>query len=182
MATPDAAPLQTSRKPSSRMAQPFRAIGSIHQSPSNHSTTGTGGHTLTLSSLPGDYIHLSVQVTRDLHPVLYNKWRLPISGFDLSVSDVTLDQLKAAVPRGGSISGNRASSPSEWHKVLSSSLLPLQEAIRVGFDYAATLATRPKLRNHYRTFLRLSAYTSTLPSLLVPRGSGICSPTVICLP
>ncbi|OCB90859.1 cyclin-dependent protein kinase inhibitor [Sanghuangporus baumii] len=130
IATPDAAPPRKSQKSSSRMAQPFRNIGSIHTSPSNQSATAIGGYTLTLSSLPGDYIHLTVQVTRDLHPVVYNKWRLPVSGFDLGVSDVTLDQLKLVASRGGSILNYRASSASEWHKALSSSLLPLQEVLK----------------------------------------------------
>ena len=95
-----------------------------------------------LSSLLGDYIHLTIQVTRDFHPVVYNKWGLPVADFDLGVSDVTLDQLKLVASRNGgssaiNFSSYRASSPSEWHKVLSASLLPLRDLIKVSSEFSS---------------------------------------------
>ncbi|KAI6004128.1 cyclin-dependent protein kinase inhibitor [Pisolithus albus] len=61
---------------------------SIHTSPSIQSTTGSPIHAVTLSSL-------SVQLTRDLHPVLYYDVLLPETSFDLRVADVTLSQFEA---------------------------------------------------------------------------------------
>ncbi|KAF9433256.1 phosphate system positive regulatory protein pho81 [Entomortierella beljakovae] len=50
---------------------------------------------ITASSLSGEYIQLSIQMTRDLIPVIYPHWHLPVEGFDLSVSDVTFSQFKS---------------------------------------------------------------------------------------
>lgn len=131
----------TQQKAHPQMAQPFRTIGSAHTSPSNYSFSGNGGHAITLSSLVGDYVHLPVQVTRDLQPVVFDRWRLPVSDFDLGVSDATFTQLQALSSRLGhnvDMRRHRASSPSEWHKELSGSLLPLQQLIKVEFSPSTT--------------------------------------------
>ncbi|KAG0254778.1 phosphate system positive regulatory protein pho81 [Actinomortierella ambigua] len=49
---------------------------------------------ITASSLSGEYVQLSVQMTRDLVPVVYAGWYLPVNGFDLALSDVTFQQFK----------------------------------------------------------------------------------------
>lgn len=130
-----ATPYTTSfQNPPSRMAQPFRTLGSAQTSPSNHTGAGYGGHTITLSSLVGQYIHLTVQVTRDLHPVVYNRWRIPTSDFDLGVSDVTLSQLQALSSRAGldkDILEYNATLPSDWYNLLSEGLFLLQDLIKV---------------------------------------------------
>ncbi|EJD01250.1 cyclin-dependent protein kinase inhibitor [Fomitiporia mediterranea MF3/22] len=121
-------------KPSSKMAQPFRTLGMTQTSPSNLSISGTGGHTITTSSLVGDYVYLTIQVTRDLHPVVYNKWRLPVPDFDLGVSDVTLAQLQSICSRVGSrvdFSSYKSISASEWQETLSSALIPLRDLMKV---------------------------------------------------
>ncbi|KAH8118535.1 cyclin-dependent protein kinase inhibitor [Phellopilus nigrolimitatus] len=118
----------------SRMAQPFRTLGSAYTSPSNHSISGTNGHTITLSSLVGDYVHLTVQVTRDLHPVIFNNWKLPIAEFDLGVSDVTFAQLMAISTRAGyhaDLARFKTATPSEWHHVLSGALFSLKDLMKV---------------------------------------------------
>lgn len=131
LAMPFSAPIQ---KPPTRMAQPFRTIGSTHTSPSNYSISGSGSHTITLSSLVGDYVHLTVQVTRDSHPVAYDKWKLPITEFDLGVCDASLEQIQAISSRAGTSSDLRhyhLSPPSEWYRVLSPSLLSLRHLMTV---------------------------------------------------
>ncbi|KAF9175139.1 phosphate system positive regulatory protein pho81 [Mortierella sp. AD010] len=50
---------------------------------------------ITASSLSGEYIQLSIQMTRDFIPVVFASWRLPVEGFDLAVPDVTFSQFKA---------------------------------------------------------------------------------------
>ncbi|KAF9115381.1 phosphate system positive regulatory protein pho81 [Mortierella sp. AM989] len=50
---------------------------------------------ITASSLSGEYIQLSIQMTRDFIPVVFANWHLPVEGFDLAVSDVAFSQFKA---------------------------------------------------------------------------------------
>ncbi|KAG0246433.1 phosphate system positive regulatory protein pho81 [Mortierella sp. GBA43] len=49
---------------------------------------------ITASSLSGEYIQLSIQMTRDFIPVVFANWFLPVEGFDLAVSDVSFSQFK----------------------------------------------------------------------------------------
>ncbi|KAG0052370.1 phosphate system positive regulatory protein pho81, partial [Gryganskiella cystojenkinii] len=49
---------------------------------------------ITASSLSGEYIQLSIQMTRDFVPVVFSDWLLPVPGFDLSISDVSFEQFK----------------------------------------------------------------------------------------
>ncbi|KAG0204690.1 phosphate system positive regulatory protein pho81 [Mortierella sp. GBA30] len=49
---------------------------------------------ITASSLSGEYIQLSIQMTRDFVPVVFANWHLPVEGFDLALSDVTFSQFK----------------------------------------------------------------------------------------
>ncbi|GJJ69376.1 CDK inhibitor PHO81 [Entomortierella parvispora] len=49
---------------------------------------------ITASSLSGEYIQLSIQMTRDYVPVVFSDWLLPVPGFDLSISDVSFEQFK----------------------------------------------------------------------------------------
>lgn len=144
MATPFS---HTQQKPPTQMAQPFRTIGSAHTSPSNYSFSGNSGHAITLSSLSGDFVHLPVQVTRDSQPVVFDEWRLPVPDFDLGVSNATFAQLQALSSRLGrdvDMRKHRASSPSEWHKVLSGSLLPLQQLIKVVLPPTSTRVSGSK--------------------------------------
>jgi CDK inhibitor PHO81 len=76
--------------------------------PLNMSSTGTpslqsfnGGNSgqplITASSLSGQFVRVFVQVTRDLVPVAYPSWRLPVEGLDLGVSEVTYAQFQAII-------------------------------------------------------------------------------------
>ena len=95
-----------------------------------------GGNTLTISSLHGDYIHVVVQVTRDLHPVIYSDWLLPGLEFDIGVADVTLEQFEAlaeSLGRSGiETAGMHASARAE---VLSLSMVSLDNLLKVSRLY-----------------------------------------------
>ncbi|CAG8692263.1 6341_t:CDS:2, partial [Dentiscutata heterogama] len=66
------------------------------QSPSTGGTNSRNiSSFITSSSLSGEYIQIVVQVTRDMVAVVYSEWMLPVEGFDLSVSDVTVKQFKS---------------------------------------------------------------------------------------
>jgi len=59
----------------------------------------TGQSLVTASSLQGQFLRVFVQVTRDLIPVVYSFWRLPLEGVDLGVSQVTFSQFQAIMSR-----------------------------------------------------------------------------------
>ena len=60
---------------SPRPPQHGRALGSAQTSPTNPTLATASGHSLTHSSVTGSYIYVTVQVTRDLHPVAFADWR-----------------------------------------------------------------------------------------------------------
>jgi CDK inhibitor PHO81 len=69
---------------------------SIQNSTSNAPTTSTLSSNvpsfITASSLSGDYVHVVIQLTKDLVPVVFSNWMVPFQGLDLAVSDLTLQQ------------------------------------------------------------------------------------------
>ncbi|CAK5276058.1 unnamed protein product [Mycena citricolor] len=89
-----ARPLAPPRGPS-RWPHRSNLIASSTTSPSAHAITNNVGQASTISSLRGSYLALTVQVTRDLHPVICTDWILAHPDFDLTVADVTLAQFEA---------------------------------------------------------------------------------------
>ena len=90
-------------------------------------------HTVTLSSLSGNYIYAVVQVTRDLQPVLYGEQLLPESSYDLGVADVTLAQFDALANRldRGEQLIRRMTSIQDWYRILPRLMLPLSRFMQV---------------------------------------------------
>jgi CDK inhibitor PHO81 len=60
---------------------------------------GTAQSLVTASSLSGSFSRVFVQVTRDLVPVAYPSWRLPVEDLDLGVSEVTYSQFQTIVSK-----------------------------------------------------------------------------------
>ena len=118
---------------SPRPPQHGRTLGSAQTSPANPTLAVASGHSLTHSSVTGSYIHVTVQVTRDLHPVVFAEWKLPDDHYDLGVADVTLSQFQSLASRlgRGSASSDPSASPSQWAKRIASSMVTLQEILRV---------------------------------------------------
>ena len=186
LAMPYSAPTQL---PTQRMPRPFRHPGSAQTSPSNQLVSGNGGQTITLSSLTGDYVYFTVQVTRDLNPVLYNKWKVPLANLDLSIFDVTFAQLKSsAVGMANGDTALRSNAPAastqDWHNALSGSLMSLHELLEVSgastMCWMTLSGEQQKLSRvvSCRSFLRTSASSWTSLSPHLPRGRGIPSITV----
>lgn len=77
------------------------ALGGSHtgtpsmSNPAPGTAVNTVPSLITASSLSGDYLRVVVQVTRDLVPVVFANWLLPVDQFDLCVSDVSYDQFRA---------------------------------------------------------------------------------------
>lgn len=118
--------------PHPRVARRPNHIGSVQASPV-HTTKANTGNTLTISSLQGDYIHIIVQVTRDLHPVVFSDWLLPGVEFDIGVADVTLAQFEAlakSLKRSDFLAGSM--STSALAAALSQSMVSLDNLLKVG--------------------------------------------------
>ncbi|OSD04331.1 cyclin-dependent protein kinase inhibitor [Trametes coccinea BRFM310] len=127
-------PSPSSKILTARPQQHGRPLGSAQTSPSNPSLAMASGHSLTHSSVTGSYIYVTVQVTRDLHPVIFADWKLPDDQYDLGVSDVTLTQFRLLAMRLGRGAGApeaASASPSVWARWISSSMITLQELLRL---------------------------------------------------
>jgi CDK inhibitor PHO81 len=104
--------------------------GSVVSSPVYAATKG-GGQTLMISSLQGNYLYVVIQVTRDLHPVIYFDWLLPGIEFELGVADVTLAQFETLAERLGRneiVAGNTAG---DWARSVSLLMISLEKLLKV---------------------------------------------------
>jgi CDK inhibitor PHO81 len=81
-----------------KSTQPLQSSNAV--TPAMQSIGASAGHSLiTASSLSGSFVRVFVQVTRDLVPVAYPSWRLPIPGLELGVSEVTYTQFQSIISR-----------------------------------------------------------------------------------
>ena len=118
-----------------------RQLGSAQLSPTG-SPIPVSPHAqpITISSITGSYVYLTVQVTQDLQPVVFGDWSLPQQDFDLWVADVTLAQFEALARRkgrelrasGGSTSNSGGGlALSEWHSLIRRSMVSLENLLKV---------------------------------------------------
>lgn len=106
-------------------------IGSAQTSPAQ-GIFPAGHQALPVTSLRGEYLYVMVQVTRDLHPVVCSDWILPGTGFDLSVSDITLAQFQEVAKRSGRDMNTVASDPAfEWSTAIRRYMVPLVSLLQV---------------------------------------------------
>lgn len=114
-----------------RVSRRTNHIGSVQASPVNNASHG-GGQTLTISSQQGSYVYVVIQVTRDLHPVVFFDWLLPGIAFDLGVADVTLAQYEAlAQTLGRSLSAVPEEPSVDWAQLLQNSMMSLDQLLKV---------------------------------------------------
>jgi len=125
-------------KASSSGQSPFSTlVGSAHSSPSVYSSYGanaqTSFSTLTVSSLQGQYIRVTVRVTRDLQPVICSDWILPGTEFDLGVCDVTLAQFESLASRLGRGIEYLTASPDGLTALIPQAMVSLTKFFDVGY-------------------------------------------------
>ena len=110
-----------------------RLITPTHTTPSRRSAVTNSPGSVTISSLAGDYLHVVVQVTRDLVPVVYSKWHLPVNGVDVGVCSVSAAQFSGiAVGTGMAINPMHAPrTVQEWAAILRASMLTLEDLLKV---------------------------------------------------
>lgn len=120
------------------------SMDSTHTSPSIQSTPASPTHTVTLSSLSGNYVYAVVQVTRDFHPVVFGKPFLPESSYDLCVADVTVVQFDALANRldRGEQLIRRMTCIQDWYGILPRLMLPLSRFMQVCLLYLYTVRGR----------------------------------------
>ncbi|KAG9317170.1 cyclin-dependent protein kinase inhibitor [Chiua virens] len=138
-----------------------KSMDSTHTSPSIHSTPASPSHTVTLSSLSGNYVYAIIQVTKDSQPVLYGEQLLPESSYDLGVADVTLAQFDALanrVERGEQLV-RKMTSIQDWYRILPRVMLPLSRFMQLlpaQFGLTLELALPPSQLNARPPELNLS--------------------------
>jgi CDK inhibitor PHO81 len=110
-----------------------KLIAPTHTSPSHRSAITNNPGSVTISSLSGDYLHVVVQVTRDLVPVVYSKWHLPVNGVDVGVCSVSAAQFSGiAVGKGMDLNSMHApGTVQEWATILQRSMLTLEHLLKV---------------------------------------------------
>ncbi|KAF8977570.1 phosphate system positive regulatory protein pho81, partial [Entomortierella lignicola] len=133
---------------------------------------------ITASSLSGEYIQLSIQMTRDFVPVVFSNWHLPVEGFDLSVSDVAFSQFKAfgelihqkATGDDLEMIANRLSSwrSGEWRRKIYERWMSLEQVLRilpkhVGVNLELKYPTLSE-RTHYRltNYVEVNKFVDTI--------------------
>ncbi|KAF8529169.1 cyclin-dependent protein kinase inhibitor [Hysterangium stoloniferum] len=140
----------------SELKSGLRVISSAHTSPSIHSPS-LGPGAVCISSLRGDYVHAVIQVTRDLIPVVFSRWTVPLNEVvDLGVADLTLAQLVQIATKEHLVydpNQHRPRSPSEWARILSTCLMPLKDLLHIlpseyGISLELAYAT-PAIREDY---------------------------------
>ncbi|KAI0303064.1 hypothetical protein BC826DRAFT_1089488 [Russula brevipes] len=139
-------PQHTALAPAAKTATPrlsrARQLGSAPLSPTGSPiTVSSKAQPITISSITGSYVYVTVQVTQDLQPVVFGEWELPQQDFDLWVADVTLAQFEALAQRkgrelradggdGGGTSSVTPSTPSEWHSLIRRSMVSLETLLK----------------------------------------------------
>src|SRR5258706_7216096 len=112
-----------------------RLLAPTHTSTSHRSTVTNSPGSVTISSLSGDYLHVVVQVTRDLVPVVYSKWHLPVNGVDVGVCSVSAAQFSGiAVGKGMVINPmHTPGTVQEWAAILRAPMFTLEHLLKVCF-------------------------------------------------
>jgi hypothetical protein len=139
LAVPHTAPAPVAKTATPRLSR-ARQLGSAQLGSPTGSpiTVSSKAQPITISSITGSYVYITVQVTQDLQPVVFGEWQLPQQDFDLWVADVTLAQFEALARRKGrelrannTSSGVSPSTPSEWHSLIRRSMVSLENLLKV---------------------------------------------------
>jgi hypothetical protein len=139
LAVPHTAPAPVAKTATPRLSR-ARQLGSAQLGSPTGSpiTVSSKAQPITISSITGSYVYITVQVTQDLQPVVFGEWQLPQQDFDLWVADVTLAQFEALARRKGrelransTNSGVTPSTPSEWHSLIRRSMVSLENLLKV---------------------------------------------------
>jgi len=87
---------------------------------------------MTVSSLQGEYVHVVVQVTRDLCPVVAFDWHLPQVPFQVGIADMTLAQYESIARSVGrhQVKGTIRTA-TEWGKAVSTLMVSVDELLKV---------------------------------------------------
>ncbi|KAG8710342.1 ubiquitin-protein ligase peroxin 12 [Ceratobasidium sp. 394] len=140
-------PLNTNTVPARQHPSRLGGPSSVHASPAlNIAGSSVGGGTMMTSSLTGEFVHLVVQVTRDMVPVVYARRFLPVSGFDLHVGAVTYEQFRRLGQ--DTMKGQSLSTAAEWRASLSAGFHSLEYALQtlpLGLGVCLELAWTPSL-------------------------------------
>jgi len=128
-----AIPMADVPRPWSVSSMPQRSPGPSPTLPSTKPAVAKS-HSLTISSITGDYVYVVVQLTQDMQPVAYPSWKLPEDKFDLYIPDLTLAQFeKLAIESGRNVDlrKQKPTKPAQWYSLLKRSMVSLAELLSV---------------------------------------------------
>ena len=90
---------------------------------------------VVLSSLSGNAVHAVIQVTKDMQPVVFSRWTVPLSlGVEPGVADLTLEQLLRIGKERKlmlDMTQRRLMSAAEWAALLDTCLIPLSDLLQM---------------------------------------------------
>ncbi|EJT97715.1 hypothetical protein DACRYDRAFT_25062 [Dacryopinax primogenitus] len=109
-------------------------LPSVPSSMRSPTAASTSVNNLTVSSLAGEYVHVVVQATKDMVPVVCTDWRLPFDELELMACEVNHLQFQHLAKRKGKqLPTSRAglTSVAAWSRVVRNSLISLDDLLRV---------------------------------------------------
>ncbi|KAL7416653.1 hypothetical protein BDY24DRAFT_358213 [Mrakia frigida] len=139
---------------------------------------------VTSTSLSGEYVNIIVQVTKDLVPMVFSEWALPIGGFQLGVCDVTAKQFEAlATSQEKTLEDQRGmldehSSASDWFRTIEGSMssletvlstLPLKLGVNIGLRYTSKNDT---LRLGFNNVLEINSFVDSVLQVIYEAGKA----------
>ena len=120
-------------RPRSVSSKPQRSPESTHGFSSSQPVPAKS-HSLTISSITGDYVYVVIQLTQDMQPVAYPYWKLPEDKFDLYVPDLTLAQFeKLGIESGRNVDlrKQKPTKSAQWYSLVKRSMPSLAELLSV---------------------------------------------------
>ncbi|KZO92190.1 hypothetical protein CALVIDRAFT_315421 [Calocera viscosa TUFC12733] len=108
-------------------------LPSVPSATRSPTAASTSVNNLTVSSLAGEYVHIVVQATKDLVPVVCTGWRLPFSDLELMACQVTYLQFQHLAERKGKQlpkSRSALTSVAAWSHAVGGSLVSLEDFLK----------------------------------------------------
>ncbi|CDZ97920.1 FOG: Ankyrin repeat [Phaffia rhodozyma] len=184
--------------------QPHRPLSVFTSSPRVGGPTSTpGGQNpvgssnpeaglVTSTSLSGKYVHVIVQVTRDLVPVVYSDWELPVDGFQIGVADVTFAQFqKLGQAKGRSIEALKekivgdGSSAGMWHGLIKQSMASLDSILAtLPVSFGVNLELRytnahDAARQAFNNIIEINQFVDAILRVIYRAGNSSTSSSIV---
>lgn len=156
----NAAPSTATPSGLSSTAQTSSSISSIAGNTSALVPSAGSASVVTASSLTGEYLRVTVQVTKDGVAVVHSSYKLPVDAFDVYVGSVTMEQFLAfaqASQRALDITAEHGASmtQAEWNEALRGRMITLETLLErlpahFGLDLDILYPSSADVRENHR--------------------------------